>query len=166
MKCSKSFEKRPRSSIRQWVARKYCSFECRKLTTNERSARETLQSYHHLKKGKICPTCRKKNISGGVYHKACNKKRAKYGDQNKKKNWVLEKLYGITFEHYSEILKKQDNKCAICCGTSGKRSLSVDHDHKTGKIRGLLCDNCNHGIGKFQDNIELLEEVIKYLKRN
>jgi len=66
------------------------------------------------------------------------------------------------------MLAQQDGKCAIC-GTksTGKRkSFHVDHCHKTGVVRGLLCGNCNSGIGNLRDDVELLKKSIQYLERN
>jgi hypothetical protein len=85
----------------------------------------------------------------------------------------LRKEYGITVEEYEKLLAEQDGICAICgkseTNISGKSrqvdSLSVDHDHSTGEIRGLLCNNCNRGLGLLGDNIESLERVIRYLKK-
>lgn len=79
----------------------------------------------------------------------------------------LKRLYGITLEEYSEIFAQQGEVCAICkneCQT--KKSLSVDHDHKTGKVRGLLCNGCNTSIGHFKDSPDLLRRAIKYLEDN
>jgi hypothetical protein len=80
--------------------------------------------------------------------------------------------YKITMNDYNTLLKNQNNVCKICkqketAKYKGKlRKLSVDHCHKTGKIRGILCMKCNRGIGYFNDNILLFKNVIKYLKRN
>lgn len=82
----------------------------------------------------------------------------------------LKRLYGLERGEYDKMYKQQDGKCAICgeedsCNKNGvTRTLSVDHCHNTGKIRGLLCNECNIGLGKFKDNRELLEKAIKYLK--
>ena len=72
---------------------------------------------------------------------------------------------------YSELLKTQFGKCAICGvdesdyrKESGKK-FAIDHDHKTLKVRGLLCCKCNRGIGYLQDSIKNLESAIKYLKQ-
>ena len=71
----------------------------------------------------------------------------------------------MTVEEYNERLLKQDGKCAICSKTnkSGKR-LFVDHCHRTGRIRGLLCGPCNNAIGLFYDNPELMNKAAAYLK--
>lgn len=74
------------------------------------------------------------------------------------------KLYGITRDQFAEMSAAQDDLCAICKRPpQGKTRLSVDHEHKTRKIRGLLCDPCNTGLGMFQDNPDLLAAAITYL---
>jgi hypothetical protein len=78
----------------------------------------------------------------------------------------LKRKYGITPDSYADMLTTQDGKCAIClcnqCSTG--RRFAVDHDHKTGKIRGLLCAECNTALGKFNDEIERLKSAIRYLE--
>jgi hypothetical protein len=74
--------------------------------------------------------------------------------------------FGITLEQYNELFTAQNGGCAICRanGPELKRQLSVDHCHATGKIRGLLCDTCNVGLGYFKDNQNLLAKAIAYLE--
>lgn len=73
----------------------------------------------------------------------------------------LKSRYGITLEDYEEMYKKQKGKCAIC-GIK-KDKLNIDHCHNTRKVRGLLCGSCNRGLGLLKDNIEFLNNAIKYL---
>jgi len=77
--------------------------------------------------------------------------------------------YGLTPAQYDEMLVKQGGGCAICGGAAtrgGKSSLlSVDHDHKSGLVRGLLCSHCNFAIGLFADDPVLLGRAIEYLKQ-
>ena len=75
------------------------------------------------------------------------------------------KRYGTTKSFYDELLKTQNNVCAICGGVSKKRSLSVDHDHTNGCIRGLLCSSCNSMLGYARDNVKILEVAIDYLTK-
>lgn len=76
----------------------------------------------------------------------------------------LKRLYNITLEEYAEIFKNQGEVCAICKNTcSTKKSLSVDHDHETGRVRGLLCNKCNVGLGSFRDSKILLLRASEYL---
>lgn len=81
-------------------------------------------------------------------------------NRDKKRNYRLKYGYGITLNDYNRMLEKQDGKCAIC----GKfEKLDVDHCHKNGKVRGLLCQNCNKGIGLFAENVHLLDKAKEYL---
>ena len=74
---------------------------------------------------------------------------------------------GMTYDLYEQMLIDQNNKCAICnLEHTNIKKLHVDHCHNTGKVRGLLCSNCNNGMGKLGDSIERLELVINYLKQN
>lgn len=77
------------------------------------------------------------------------------------------KEYNIPFDLFDKLLEQQNHLCKICKGTNPDgRELYIDHDHNTGKVRGLLCNHCNTGLGKFKDNILILEEAIRYLKEN
>ena len=84
------------------------------------------------------------------------------------RNAVLKRKYGLTLESYNIMLKAQGGVCAICGEEEmvKGRTLSVDHCHKTGKVRQLLCGNCNHALGKFKDNPDLLLKAINYLERH
>ena len=92
----------------------------------------------------------------------------KYGNKENKREWALIKTYGITNEDYDEMRVSQDHRCAICKTheTELKRVLNVDHCHKTGIIRGLLCIKCNHAIGLLKENIQSFNNAIEYLQRN
>lgn len=88
-------------------------------------------------------------------------------------NARLKSSYNISIEEYNILLTNKNNVCAICKkkekrkNRSGKiYKLHVDHCHKTGKIRGLLCHNCNTGIGRFKDDLILLNQALEYLKRS
>ena len=80
----------------------------------------------------------------------------------------LKSKYGLSPEEYDNKLVKQNHKCAICGldETENKKKLAVDHDHSTGKIRDLLCINCNTGLGMFKENIDNLATAIKYLNKH
>ena len=71
----------------------------------------------------------------------------------------------MTPDDFNVLLKKQNSVCAVCRTTkpSGRGTWHVDHDHTTGKIRGLLCHKCNTGIGLFNDNPQLLQQAKEYL---
>lgn len=74
-------------------------------------------------------------------------------------------VYGLTPEHYDELVHAQDGVCAICQRAPRKGVLSVDHDHRTGKVRGLLCGQCNMAIGAFTDSPPIMARAIEYLRR-
>lgn len=86
-----------------------------------------------------------------------------------RRNWYLFDRYGIGLVEYNQMLEDQNGKCAIC-GTrdpGGQANIfHVDHEHTTGKIRGLLCNNCNPGLGWFKDNEENLLNAIAYLRKH
>lgn len=76
------------------------------------------------------------------------------------------KSYGLTIEEFESMVKAQNNKCAICGSSNwGKQSPSIDHDHSTGKVRGLLCNRCNRTLGFVEESIPLLIKMAKYLKK-
>lgn len=77
----------------------------------------------------------------------------------------LRKEYGMSEKDYQARLKKQLGVCAICKTAPGKQRLCVDHCHATGQVRGLLCDSCNNGLGRFKDSPKSLAEAIKYLQQ-
>ena len=89
-------------------------------------------------------------------------------DLTRSKN--LKHRFNISIEQYNKMFLQQRGKCAIChkAETAGDKNgnvkwLSIDHNHKTNDIRGLLCNGCNTGIGLLKDNIDVLHSAIKYL---
>jgi len=90
---------------------------------------------------------------------------ATWRSKTSKRNNNLKFKYGITEADYQAVLQNQDGKCAICGQTPSRRKLSVDHNHRTGVVRGLLCNNCNTGVGYFQENPTLLQAAALYLSK-
>lgn len=79
----------------------------------------------------------------------------------------LKREYGIKLADYEQLLNKQEGRCALCGTENPGRNLenfSVDHCHKTGKIRALLCHRCNTGLGSFKDDPDLLEKAAEYIR--
>lgn len=84
-------------------------------------------------------------------------------------DYDLQRKYGLSLGEYEKMLQNQNGHCAICGTTefSGKgKKPHVDHCHKTGKIRALLCNQCNVGLGAFRDSPELMEAAINYIKKH
>jgi lysine/ornithine N-monooxygenase len=99
------------------------------------------------------------------------KKGKEYAEKyaEKQKHTARKRRYGITQEQYENMLTKQNYCCAICStDTVGRNhtAFHVDHNHDTGKVRGLLCDKCNRGLGYFNDNPKFLKKASEYLNEN
>lgn len=84
--------------------------------------------------------------------------------------WKLSAKFGITLEQYEGMVSRQGNKCAICgvhaseaSRSNPNKRLHIDHCHKTGRVRGLLCNACNVGLGSFRDSQEVMNKAISYL---
>ena len=73
--------------------------------------------------------------------------------------------YGLSVEELDAMLARQGGRCAICRDEPGDRRLGVDHDHATGRVRGLLCPRCNMALGLFRDNADALRAAAGYLER-
>lgn len=103
--------------------------------------------------------------------KECSAKygKKKYGKPYDKKRWeewgreryYLLKKYGLTQKEVDAMKEEQQHRCRVC---GEKAPLVIDHDHNTGKIRGMLCTPCNQGLGFLQDNVNTLKAAIFYLE--
>jgi hypothetical protein len=88
------------------------------------------------------------------------------------KGYTLKRDYGLSLEAYSSMLVKQNGLCAICgtpngserSNNNGRKVLAVDHDHKTGVVRGLLCSLCNQALGLLLEDPELFRKAAEYLE--
>lgn len=109
--------------------------------------------------------------SPGSYCRQCQNIRTKNSPNFKAnvRKAQLKRNYSTTPEHYDKLFEKQQGVCAVCASpetAKGKSLLSIDQDKTTGFIRGLLCHNCNIGIGKLRDNIAILKSAIWYLEKS
>jgi len=144
--------------------RKYYKEWSKKLKTEfESGIRERAKS-------KTCCKC-KQNKSSSEFHewnyslsglspecKLCNKTKVRA---------LGRKKFGSSEEDFEKRFKLQNSKCGICgIEREEKRAFSLDHDHKTGRIRGILCTKCNLGLGYFSDNKDLLSKAVSYLEKN
>ena len=93
-----------------------------------------------------------------------------HNNRDKTYSAQIKKKYGITLDDYDQMLKDQNGVCKICHGTCdhpqrrNSGTLSIDHCHTTGKVRGLLCNQCNSLLGWARDNINTLQKAIEYLE--
>jgi len=149
--------------------RKLSYYEKQKMMRNKKY-RET-----HI----VCTSCKETKpriefLTMGGKCKACirvyNNSRYESGSA---KRCRLKIKYGITLDKYHEILEDQGGVCAICGQPETQKSkegkvlaLAVDHNHKTNKIRQLLCGKCNKAIGLFKDDPEILQKATEYLKKH
>jgi hypothetical protein len=113
----------------------------------------------------VCKTCTQEHFKKWV---------SDHPERSKEiqKSIRLKETYGMSIEEHDAIMKSQDRRCAICGNeettkhNSGNiRALAVDHCHETGKIRGLLCNMCNLGIGKFKEDPTLLRAAADYIEK-
>jgi hypothetical protein len=130
------------------------------------------RKYKKLHREEINSKSRERTKNDPEYRKRMIEKTEKYIAKNRKKVLLakkkhhLKQLYGLSWETYKILVKKQRGVCAICHEKNvSNRKLAVDHDHETKEIRALLCDKCNRGLGFFDDSIEKLQKAIKYLKK-
>jgi hypothetical protein len=130
------------------------------MTHCRRGHERTPENLVEVSKGKkTCRLCRKMMVK--KYRKD---RPEKFNQISHRDN--LRNKFGMTVEQYNEILDKQEGKCAICGSTPdnlGKR-LAVDHDHVSGKKRGLLCTTCNVVLGLFKDNVARFVSAVEYLQ--
>lgn len=117
---------------------------------------------------------REKYAQDQEHRKAVNEQNSKWAKANRvsinarlkatntPKKHRLRNTYGLTLDQYQALLDQRNGICD-CCGLPG--DLVLDHDHATGKLRGVICPNCNLGIGHFKDSEERLEKAIEYLRR-
>jgi hypothetical protein len=128
-------------------------------------------------KSKRCSRCGVKKPITDFYNTDayCKECRAEYKRSIRDKlrradrEYQLERLYGLSIEEHDKILAEQDEVCAGCGATSFNDKsyhLAVDHDHETGKVRGLLCLKCNRILGLADDNPEILRNLADYLESN
>ena len=118
----------------------------------------------HGKLDSYCKDC----VRGGVreWRKKNLLRARKSASDWAKKNTLRHRLvgYGLTKERYQEMIAEQRGGCAICLRSD--KPLQIDHDHATGKVRGLLCTGCNTALGKFKDSGDQLKRAIAYLEKH
>lgn len=102
-------------------------------------------------------------LSHAAYQREWRRRHAPRLRESEKYGQRYLRRYGLTAACFQKLMKKQRGVCAICGEPPKTKRLAVDHCHKTNKVRGLLCDGCNHGIGMLKDNPGLCRKAAKYL---
>jgi hypothetical protein len=139
-----------------------------KVCSNCGDTKEEVEFYKHSANPSgleyRCKVCT--NTKNSLYQKT------KSGKLSRRKSGIMNR-FGLTLIAYDKLLKDQGGTCAICKGPetvllkSGMlKHLAVDHCHKTGQVRGLLCHHCNVAIGSLKDSVELLKVTIMYLEKH
>lgn len=144
-------------------ARKFCSHECYRKTTcveagTMKVCRDCGQEYQVTRstaRANWCSSCR------AAYYRARKDK-----DRLMDRERHLRAKFGITMHEYDALLRDQNGVCGICGAEPRDKNLAVDHCHSSGKIRGLLCFNCNSVLGKFKDSADLLRLSADYLEKH
>jgi len=147
----------PRQRRTGSARRRFCD-ECRALRARER--RQAHRAAHP-----VSPEKRREYVTR---YRALHPERVREQDRRRR----FRDKYGMDADRYDEMLAAQSGRCAICAepesvlGADGEpRPLCVDHSHKTGAVRGLLCARCNSALGLFGDSIDILIEAMDYLDR-
>lgn len=143
------------------LARKYCCRPCWRMRprkvlftgTLEEQARKRASAWYYANKERALANAKRSTQANPERTLAA-----------KRKHQIAR--YGLTVEEFNSIAQAQQGVCAICCRPPKFPSLSIDHCHETNKFRGLLCEDCNHGLGHFRDNIEVMQAAIVYLERS
>lgn len=125
-----------------------------------------------VKPGTVSSWCKTCHTAAGKLYKQTNAEaRKRYAEQRRR--WHFKKKFGITVEQYDQMLANQGGLFALCrtdrrtINTHGTlRKLAIDHDHETGRVRALLCETCNRGLGLMRDDPALLRAGATYIERH
>lgn len=116
-----------------------------------------------------CKYCKRKGDK--AYKKSRPEKQKEYKKRYKPTSYLTDRAYmlklryGMTLKDFDDLFESQGRKCALCRSEkSDAKNFVVDHDHKTGVVRGILCSYCNRALGMFKDDIEVLNKAIRYLE--
>lgn len=176
VQCGKDFEQTRMS--------KHCSRRCIMLTVNTKEHTENWRLAGRARwKDHIYKTKEEKLESARLSLKKRRESSVEWNRKNKEwfHQWYLEnkkeigeanikryylRKYGITIEAKQRKIEIQENKCGICSDFIDMKNGHLDHDHKTGLIRGVLCSKCNQGIGMFRESYQILSNAIEYLDQH
>jgi len=152
----------PRDKSRKWGRANHCN-SCYQVYY--RNHKEQIKKQHKQYDNENKEVVREQHKQYYRMH-GCNqeyKSKKKYYDHKHQ----LKRKYNLSIEEYNTLFLIQEGRCYICerHQSECKTKFAVDHDHITGKVRGLLCNKCNLGLGSFNDSIKLLKKAILYLTK-
>lgn len=137
-----------------------CS-KCKETKLLEDFAKRSGSSSVHNKIRSICRQCYQLHARTWPSRRSEAKRIA---NKNRKKVYRHHiKVQGVGHERFQAMLDAQNGVCAVCGNTNGKRQLCVDHCHATGKVRGLLCGNCNLALGNLKDDPQRIANLLAYI---
>ena len=131
-----------------------------KKVTTKKSLEKNPDGYYWC-----CMDCYKKHEF--VYNpgEAPQSRKFRRREKRLRKMELIGRTYGLKEQDYEQMVAEQNNLCAICGKKEEGKVLCIDHDHATGKVRGLLCSNCNIGLGNLKEDIQIFLAAIAYLKK-
>lgn len=146
-----------------WVPRLHLH-ACTRSFASASGARHSASASDAMKPCKGCGSVTRKVTAPGPRCASCHREAKKASRRASHGRWIL-KTYGLTIEQYEALYEAQGGVCFICQRATGKtRRLAVDHDHKTGYVRGLLCKPCNSVLAHFRDDTDTVLRVGSYLR--
>ena len=158
-KCSKCGEVKPLESYHNSICTKDGRYAmCKPCVLAKNNA------WRNANKGKVAECKRQymmRNRDAIREHRKAYMAAHKVEAAEYRRRWNLAKRYGITLEQYADIWNRQGGLCGVCRKTH--RKMVVDHDHDTGKVRGILCHPCNVCLGGLGDNLDGVMRVVRYL---
>lgn len=134
-----------------------------------------LKDYRVYKDGTLRTPCRACKAVAALKWRKANMEKANAQSKayarrhpERMKDYDRKRSYGLAYGEFGKILTSQDNKCAICYTEKplGRNGFNVDHCHATNKVRGILCSNCNIGIGNLQHDPDILRAALEYLLKD
>jgi hypothetical protein len=178
LNCNTTFKKTPSMGNPYWKQRILCGRNCQSEWMKGKHNSINTEWGRNTKYIKSCTVCQTEFTAFALNAKYCSNECYKKEKQrlvklrpnykiNARKS-ALKQKFNLTLEEYEKMRENQNNMCAICGIHQDKvsRWFAVDHNHITGQIRGLLCLECNNGIGKLKDSVINLKKAINYLEQD
>lgn len=145
---------------------------CAAMFPTDRNRRKHINRVHESELPIRCPFCPRRFEQARAVQTHCGQRHPdRYVHRRKhhgvQRDWNLRTKYGISLSDYERLLAAQSGRCATCGSLHADcrgRRLHVDHDHATGRVRGLLCANCNMALGKVRDDPGLLRRLAEYVE--